>query len=293
MCTIRVNPVAVYGTALSSLENAFSILALFEPSRPVLRVGEVCRDLGLPKSSVSRLMKAMGEFGLIEREVGDLGYVVGRRALELADLYLSRHTLLDLIDLTVDRIVSKFEFAGYSGILSGRDLVVLRVKHGAYPLRLVHPVGQRIPAYETAIGRALLARVPEDEALAAAGPPAGVTKRELRDSLDSIYRCGIAATISTTIPGIAALGAAVYSADKREAIGFAISFPIRATDAALRHTMASWLREEAASVAARIGDPYWAGRAAGPIASADLEAIFDPPADAPATALSTSSAARK
>jgi DNA-binding IclR family transcriptional regulator len=261
---------------LSSIENAFAILALFEAKRPVLRVGEVCRDLGMPKSSVSRLMKTMGEHGFIEREKGDLGYVVGRRALELADLYLSRHTLLDLIDLTVDRIVAEFGFAGYAGILSGRDLVVLRLKHGAYPLRLVQPVGKRIPSYETAIGRALLSRLPEDEALDGLAGDGTTDPRAVREELDRVFTRGLSATISTTIPGIAALAAAVYSPDKNEAIGFAISFPLNATDEAARLTMARWLREEAASIAARIGDPYWAGRNAVPLRATDIKAILDP-----------------
>ena len=261
---------------MSSLENAFAILALFDAKRPVLRVGEVCRDLGLPKSSVSRLMKAMSEHGMIEREKGDLGYVVGRRALELSDLYLSRHTLLDLIDLTVDRIVAEFGFAGYAGILSGQDLVVLRLKHGSYPLRLVQPVGKRIPSYETAIGRALLSRLPEDEAIDGAAGDGTTDRRAVRHELDRVFSRGFAATISTTIPGIAAFAAAVYSPDKQEAIGFAISFPLSATDEAVRVRMARWLRDEAASIAARIGDPYWAGRNAIALGATDIEALSDP-----------------
>lgn len=285
MRTICVNPVATYGTPLSSLENAFSILALLDQNRPVLRVGEVCREIGLPKSSVSRLLKTMGEFGLVEREQGGLGYVVGKRALELADLYLTRHSLLDLIDLTVDRIVAEFGFAGYAGVLSDNDLVVLRLKHGSYPLRLVQPVGQRLPAYETAIGRALLSRLPEDEACVAAASGTSIGPAEVRDELDAVYRRGIAATLSTTIMGIAALGAAVYSPDKREAIGFAISFPMNATDPALRYRMATWLRDEAVSIGLRIADPYWAGRGGKPLPQDEFERTFETVAGADAPAL--------
>jgi DNA-binding IclR family transcriptional regulator len=272
--TICVNPVAPCGTHVSSLENAMSILALFDAKRPVLRVGEVCRDVGLPKSSVSRLLKTMSEHGLIEREKGDLGYVVGRRTLELADLFLTRHTLLDLIDLTIDRIVTEFGFAGYSGILSGSDLLILRLKHGAYPLRLVHPVGQRIPAFGTAIGRALLSRLPEDEAAVAMSGHSAREQRAMRRELDRTFARGIAATVSTTIPGIGAIGAGVFSPSKQEAIGFAISFPLSAADDALRLRMARWLRDEAVAIAARIGDPYWAGRAFTPL-EADIPSLLD------------------
>jgi DNA-binding IclR family transcriptional regulator len=253
------------GQPLSSLDNALQILGLLGPARPVLRVGEVCRELDIPKSSVSRLLKTMGEHGLLERERGDLGYVVGRRALELADLYVSRHTLLDLIDLTIDRIVLRFGFAGYAGVLSGRELVVLRVKHGSYPLRLVQQVGTRLPSFDTAIGRALLSRLPEDEADDAFSSGDGPAASERRDELDRVYRCGLAGTANAVIPGIAALGVGLAAPDGREALGFSVSYPTGAVTPAQEREMAIWLREEAAAIAARIGDPYWAGRTTAPL----------------------------
>ena len=270
---------------MSSLENAFAILALLEPGRSVLRVGEVCRELGLAKSSVSRLMKTMSTFGLLEREQSDQGYVVGRRALELADLYLSRHTLLDLIDVTVDRIVTEFGFAGYACVLSGSELLILRLKHGSYPLRFIQPVGMRLPSYDTAIGRALLSRLDEKDALnlAATGEP--ISKRTVKAELARIRETGIAASISTTIGGIGAIGAAVRKPDG-ESIGFSISFPISASDASLRLRMVEWVRDEAARIGARVGDDYWRGRTLPRLSSADIEAVFDPQSSRP---LSTAS----
>lgn len=274
MRTITVNPVAVCGTDVSSLENALAILGLFDANRPVLRVGEVCRDLAVPKSSVSRLMKTMGEHGLIERQDGEFGYVVGQRALQLADLYLSRHTLLDLVDLTLNRLVLEFGFVCYAGVLSGRDLVVLRLKHGAYPLRLVQPVGKRLPAYDTAIGRALLSRLSDHEAAVVAGTDGPASSADVLAELDRVHCSGLAATISTTIPGIAAIGAAAHNPLRNEAIGFSVSFPLSATDSGGRLQMARRVRGEAAAIAARIGDPYWAGRATTQLSSHEVEAAL-------------------
>jgi DNA-binding IclR family transcriptional regulator len=258
---------------VSSLENALQALRLLSPDRPVLRVGEVCRELGLPKSSVSRLLKAMSESGLLQREAGEMGYGAGRLALELGELYLSRHTLLDLIDRVIDRIVETFGFAGYAGVLSGGELVILRVKHGSYPLRLVQPVGQRIPSYDTAIGRALLSRLPEDEAARATTSEFPESARARRLELDRVRRSGLAQTQSRVVPGIAAIGAAVRTADGQEMLGFSISFPAKAVSDETHHAMAAWLRHEAAATATRIGDPYWIDRAATPI---ELPSLDDP-----------------
>jgi IclR family transcriptional regulator, KDG regulon repressor len=248
---------------VSSLENGLEILSLLSKDRPVLRVGEVCRELGMPKSTVSRLLKTMSEYGLLERGGQDLGYSAGRRALMLADLYLTDRSLLDLIDVATDTLIAEFQFAAYSAILSGPDLIILRVKHGTYPLRLVQDLGTRMPAYSTAIGRALLARKSDDDALAlieqrAEGPlDQAVTLKELA----KVRKLGVASTSSAVIPGIAALGVAISNPSKDEMLGFSISFPAMAADNTLQAAMTRRIREEAHSIGARLGDPYWSADA--------------------------------
>ena len=65
------------------------MLKLLNRDRPLLRVGEVSRELRIQKSTVSRLLRVMSDHGWLEREADGLGYMVGRNALVFADLYLS------------------------------------------------------------------------------------------------------------------------------------------------------------------------------------------------------------
>jgi DNA-binding IclR family transcriptional regulator len=244
---------------MNSLEAAMRVLRLADQSRPVLRVGEVSRELGLQKSTVSRLLRTMSEHELIERERSGQGYVAGRRALVLADLYLSAHTLLDLVDSAVNALVGEFEFVGYVAALSGADIVVLRVKHGRYPLRLVQEVGKRIPATSTALGLALLARKSDAEALelVRAGTDAHAEPSLLARRLDEIRSEGTASISSAIIPGIAAIGAAVGEPGGNEALGFALSYPVSAADDKLTARMAVRVREEGLRIGTRLGDPAW------------------------------------
>ncbi|MFI5013010.1 MAG: IclR family transcriptional regulator [Hyphomicrobiales bacterium] len=245
---------------MNSLEAAMRVLKLVDQGRPVLRVGEVSRALGLQKSTVSRLLRAMCEHELIERERDGQGYVAGRRALVLANLYLSAHSLLDLVDTAVDALVEEFEFVGYAGALSGPDIVILRLKHGRYPLRLVQEVGVRVPAWRTAIGQALLARKPDAEAFSlikaqeSESDPGAVHAR-----LDAIRQTGVISLVSAIVPGIAAMGAAVADPGRNEALGFALSYPVSATDEEMRELMARRVREEAQRIGTRLGDPFWVG----------------------------------
>ena len=242
---------------MNSLEAAMRILRLVDRSRPVLRVGEVSRELGLQKSTVSRLLRSMSEHELVERERHGQGYVAGRRGLVLADLYLSTHSLLELVDGAIDALVSEFGFVGYIGGLSGSDIVILRVKHGHYPLRLVQEVGKRIPATLTSLGLALLARKSDTELAELLRNEKGAEPASLTARLDEIRRNGTAAISSAIIPGIGAIGTAVGEPGGDEALGFALSYPVSAADEKLVARMVGRVREEGTRIGQRLGDPVW------------------------------------
>jgi hypothetical protein len=71
-------------------------------------------------------------------------------------------------------------------------------------------------------------------------------------------RCeGTASISSAIIPGIAAIGAAVGEVEGAEALGFALSYPVSATDVQLQDRMAIRVREEGMRIGQRIGDPNW------------------------------------
>jgi DNA-binding IclR family transcriptional regulator len=244
---------------MTSLETAMYVLKLLDQRRRVLRVGEVSRELGLQKSTVSRLLRTMSEHELLERERDGQGYVAGPRGLVLADLHLASYTVLERVGVAIDALVGEFQFVGYVGVLSGTDIVILRLTHGQYPLRLVRDVGARVPAWRTAVGRALLARRSDTEALALleADPNGRPDRSSVRAALEIIRRLGTASIESAVIPGIAAIGAAVFDPIRKEALGFALSFPLSATDEATRQLMAQRLRVEASLIGKRLGDPFW------------------------------------
>ncbi len=244
---------------MNSLEAAMRILKLLDKKRPVLRVGEISRDLSLQKSTVSRLLRTLSEHEFLEREKDGQGYTVGRRSLVLSDLYLAGHSLLDRVGAAVDTLVEEFGFVGYVGVLSGADIVILRLKHGRYPLRFVQDVGRRIPAERTAIGRALLARKENAEAIAEVDQRnrSRAARAALLQELERIRSKGFSAIESAIIPGIAAVGAAVGDPARSEALGFALSFPLAATDELLRARMARSVREAASGIGKRLGDPAW------------------------------------
>lgn len=262
MRTIIDNRVVVYGTPMSSLENALKILALLSKERPVLRVGEVCRELSLPKSSVSRLLKTLNDYGLVERESRDLGYIAGRQTLALADLHLANRSLLQLIDTALDSFVSEFQFVAYAAVLSGPDITILRVRSGSHPLRLVHDVGRSMPALPTALGITLLARETDETVLEIFADEVQLEsdRKQILKIITDARKTGV---VSLVRPSISALGATIYDPNRDEKIALSISYPTAAATEPLVDRMLQRMHEEAHRIGVRVGDPYWSKRGTG------------------------------
>ena len=229
---------------MSSFHSAMDILGLLSRERPLLRVGEVCRDLGIPKSSASRLLREMEAARLLQRaEAG--GYMAGPRTLALANLYLERWGLLDQADAAIGELVATFRFTGFASALDGSDIVLLRVRQGNYPLRYVREIGTRLPAWSTAMGKVLLARLGDDAALARLQAVPDLDAETLIAALRSARAKGFVSSESALTPGATTIAAAVPDPVTSEALAIGLAFPDSAANPALRAKMQAAVMEAA------------------------------------------------
>ncbi|GGG50234.1 IclR family transcriptional regulator [Chelatococcus composti] len=248
---------------MSSIDNGLRILALLGDDRPCLRVGEVARDLDMPKASVSRLMKTLSEAGLLERDDRDGSYFVGERALDLGRLYLARHTLLELVGHALDDLVKEFGFTGHAGIVSGGDRILLMAKQGSFPLQHTGSVAERKPAYDSIIGRAILARLPDEQVLKQLGyrdendTVSGISGRDVLAEMARIRKEKIAYSSSLVTPGISSVGGAVADPGRNETIALCLSYPTAAADEALSLRMRDAIRHKLMEIGRRVRDPFW------------------------------------
>lgn len=253
---------------MSSLESAVSILGCFSSDTPELAVTEVAAKLVMPKSTVSRLLQTMAEQGLVEQDDVTRRYRVGLLPFRLGQLYYAHVKVVDLVEAEIETLVNETGFTGYVGVLNRANIVILRKKHGRYPVQIVLDAGAQIAAVSTAFGKALLARLPDEELRAilpsvlvdgksAARKPISKILEELDAVREQNWAMG-----NAVAPGMCAIGAAVGSADNQQAIGFSLSFPDIAVNSAARKDIAERVVAAARKVAANTADPFWARRPA-------------------------------
>ena len=147
---------------MNSVDNVAKVLRLFTPDRSVLSVTEVSQLLALPKSSSSRLLKAMAETGLLAATEQGAGYSVGNLIFETSRRHRAHSTLSVAADEALARIVKATGHTGYVAMLDRTDVLGLRMRPGSKPLRVVTSPGDRLPAFCSSTGRAMLARLDDD-----------------------------------------------------------------------------------------------------------------------------------
>src|SRR6185312_9901167 len=92
-------------------------------------------------------------------------------------------------------------------------------------------VAERKPAFDSIIGRAILARLDDDRALAQLdahgklGLRAMMSDEEIKAEFASIRKNRIARSSSLITPGISSIGAAISDPGRNEVMGLCLSFP--------------------------------------------------------------------
>jgi len=188
------------GAQSPAVLRAASILdVLSDSAGRALTLSDISRKIDVPKSTTATICAALLETGLIQYGTG--GYSLGRRLVELGGAYLTTvEPLADLYDLCRSLPYASRETVRIA-VLDGLDVLYLFIATGQRPLRLSAEVGDRKLAPHTATGKAMLAKLPEDdlERLLVRQPrfpattPASIrTAEELRQALVEVRRKGYA-----------------------------------------------------------------------------------------------------
>lgn len=139
-----------------AIDRALSVLFAFTPEQPSLRVPELTEMLELNKSTVYRLLQALGAVQLVRRDEDTGAYRLGPAVLDLASSFLSS------IDLGVEARPVLQAFAIEHGesvnmaVLDGTDAIRIDNVRGTKTPQLVSRLGLRIPVYCSASGKALI-----------------------------------------------------------------------------------------------------------------------------------------
>lgn len=256
---------------MSTLANAMQILKLIVRLRRDITVSDVATHLGMPKSSASRTMSAMGKYGFLDRDPVTRAYRPGQVVMEASYHFRRAHGVLDLMEKQLGRIVQETGYTAYIDMLDGTDTFVIRMRVGAGTLQVYTPPGTRLPAHATSVGRAILARLSDEEVsklLSGTFSPGHSnrgpqTLEQLLALLAEIRENGWSSSYNGMIDNVSGVSTAVMEPSTREIYGLSIAFPSQHLDDSMIRRFSRILLDVVGSIGQQIGDPYWLAFARG------------------------------
>jgi DNA-binding IclR family transcriptional regulator len=213
--TAATNSTAVPG-AVKSADRTVELLELLANYSEPLTLSEIHRELSYPKSSLFVLLRTLVARGWVETDRRGTGYSIGVRALLVGTSYLDRDPVIRAATRVLEQLRTEVNETVHLARLDGSDVVYLASRESAHHLRLTSRVGRRVPAYATALGKALLAARADAEVDALlpgrleALTPQTVTDRDaLFAELAQIRERGYAAERGQNTPGLGCFAVAL------------------------------------------------------------------------------------
>jgi DNA-binding IclR family transcriptional regulator len=149
--------------SVKSARRTLEILECLGTSSEKQSVATLSRELAIPKSSLHGILRTMTTCGWLETDATGTLYGLGLRALLTGATYVERDDIVSLTHRTLDSLSDLTGETVHLGRLDGSNVIYLAKRESVHALRLYSAVGRRLPAHATALGKSLLAQLPDGE----------------------------------------------------------------------------------------------------------------------------------
>ena len=244
---------------VQSVDRAVAILEILARDGEA-GVTEVARELGVHKSTASRLLAALDRRDLVAQDTARGKFRLGVGIVRLAGAASAR---LDVVQESRPVCRALAQEVGETvnlAILSGRDALYLDQVAGPAALSPHNWAGRRIPLHATSDGKVLLAWMPGAELADCLAPPlARFTERTITDAasfpglLATVRRQGYATAVEELEAGLTAIAAPVRNAEGTVIASVSASGPSFRIPADRIPVLAGAVRRAAAEASRRLG----------------------------------------
>ncbi|GAA1700902.1 IclR family transcriptional regulator [Fodinicola feengrottensis] len=151
------NPAAL----VQSVDRAVTVLELVAKHGEA-GITEIATELGVHKSTVSRLLSVLESRGMVE-QLGDRGkYVIGFGIVRLAGAATGRIDVARLGQVSCQELADQLGETVNIAILDEDSAINITQAHGSAAVSAQNWIGQRTPLHATSSGKVLLAHMPVD-----------------------------------------------------------------------------------------------------------------------------------
>ncbi len=220
---------------------------------------------GVSKPTVYRLLNTLEEFGLVTKLPVADAYFPGPRLFELAHEGLEQIDLRHLAAQEMDQLQQKTNETIHLGVLNREQAEVVYVdkRESNHTIRMISAVGKMVPVHCTALGKAMLAFLPEkarralinSQELKAATEHTITDPAALEQELAEIRKRCYALDIEEHEDDICCVGAPVFDHAGQVVAAISVTMPAFRTDKKQLHALGAVVRQAADDLTRKLGYP--------------------------------------
>ena len=194
---------------------------------------EISDRVKLHKSTVHRLLMILESYRMVERDPQSGRYHLGLRLFELGTIAVASFNVRERAGRYLERVVFEVDETVHLCVLDSGEVLYLEKIEPTRSVRMASRVGRRIPAHCTAVGKAILSRLPDrelDDILRRHGlrqftPRTITTPAELKAELQVIRERGYSIDNEEIEDGVRCVAATILDHAERPIAAISVSAP--------------------------------------------------------------------
>lgn len=151
-------------SSVQSVERTFDIIEVLSPAPQGLTLLELASAVGLPKSTVHRLLSTLGNRGYIAQDPESKKYLLTLKLFEISSHSLTGYDILSVARPYIQHLSRITNEAVHLVIKEGREVVYIYKEDSSNnTVRMASHIGLHNPMYCTGVGKAIMAFLPQRE----------------------------------------------------------------------------------------------------------------------------------
>lgn len=244
-----------------AVERALTILEAIAERDAGLTNAELSRRLVMPKSSASYILRVLERRGYLRRDRETSKYRLGLKVLNLSHGALAGLDIRGMALPALQHLMERSQMAAHLAVLENGEAVYVEKVEATGFVRMNTWVGRHMPIHCTAVGKALVAHLPEAE-IKALLKTRGMRKRTSKtlvvcarflQELERVRAQGYAVDDEENNYGVRCVAAPILDGSGQVVASIGVSGTTTQNDLAHLPKVAEWVRDAARKVSQQLG----------------------------------------
>ena len=196
---VKMNESPRSGEFVTSLARGLQVIRAFDTDNPAMSLSDVAKRTGLTRAAARRFLHTLRELGYVSSDGRD--FRLTHRVLGLGYAYLSSMSIVELAQPFMENISKTVNESCSMSVLDDSEVVYIARVPTKRIMSVALSIGTRLPAYNTSMGRVLLAELNGEQLdsyfvrneRTQYTPQTVTDEHALRDILEQTRRAGFAA----------------------------------------------------------------------------------------------------